>query len=61
MAESIDGLNPDDNNAYLVYIPSAVFGVLCPLVIFLRIWSRIKNRGKLGADDATAVAATVSL
>lgn len=52
--------DPNDNNAYLVYIPSAVFVVVCPLLMGLRIWARLKKGGGLGADDWTAIAALVS-
>lgn len=52
--------DPNDNNAYLVYIPSAVFVVVCPLLMGLRIWARVKKGGGLGADDWTAIAALVS-
>jgi hypothetical protein len=53
-------LDPNDSNAYLVYIPSAVFVVLCPLLMALRIWARLRRGGKLGVDDWTAIAALVS-
>ena len=52
--------DPNDNNAYLVYIPSAVFVIICPLLMALRIWARLRKGGKLGADDWTAIAALVS-
>ncbi len=52
--------DPNDNNAYLVYIPSAVFVVICPVLLTLRLWARLRNGGKLGADDWTAIAALVS-
>lgn len=52
--------NPNDNNAYLVYIPSIVFVIICPPLMGLRIWARLRKGGKLGADDWTAIAALVS-
>lgn len=52
--------DPNDNVAYLVYIPSAVFVVICPVLMGLRIWARLKKGGKLGSDDWTAMAALVS-
>ncbi|KAK4252367.1 integral membrane protein [Corynascus novoguineensis] len=51
------GFDPNDNNARLVYIPSAVFVVICPVLMGLRIWARLIKGGKLTADDWTAVAA----
>jgi len=54
-------INPNDNNAYLVYIPSIVFVIVCPILMGLRIWARLRKGGKLGADDWTAVTALVSL
>ncbi|KAK0620764.1 hypothetical protein B0T14DRAFT_430816 [Immersiella caudata] len=51
--------DPNANNAYLVYIPSAVFVVVCPVLMGLRIWARLKKGGKLGADDWTAVVALI--
>ena len=53
-------LDPNDNVAYLVYIPAAVFVVICPVLMGLRVWARLKNGGKLGYDDWTAMAALVS-
>jgi len=52
--------DPNDNVAYLVYIPSAVFVVICPVLMGLRIWARLKKGGKLGSDDWTAMTALVS-
>ncbi|KAK4149866.1 integral membrane protein [Chaetomidium leptoderma] len=47
------------NNAYLVYIPAAIFVVICPVLMGLRIWARLRKRGQLGADDWTAIAALI--
>ncbi|KAL6864649.1 putative PTH11-typeG-protein-coupled receptor [Trichoderma novae-zelandiae] len=46
----------DDNDSRLVYIPSAIFVVICPVVVALRVWVRV-TRGKMGADDWTAITA----
>jgi hypothetical protein len=53
-------VDPNENNAYLIYIPAAVFFVVCPVLVSLRIWARLRKGGKLGADDWTAIAALVS-
>lgn len=52
--------NPNDNNAYLIYIPSLIFVILLPLLVLLRFWVRLRRHGKLGADDWAAAAAMVS-
>lgn len=52
--------DPNDNNAYLVYIPAAIFVVICPVLMSMRIWARLRKGGKLGPDDWTAVTALVS-
>ena len=54
-------LDPNDNNAYLVYIPAAIFAVICPFLMALRIWARLRKGGKLGADDWTAIMALVGI
>ncbi|KAF7556822.1 hypothetical protein G7Z17_g1133 [Cylindrodendrum hubeiense] len=46
-----DSLDPDASNAHMLYIPIAIFGVLCPLLVVTRIWSRLRKNGHLGADD----------
>jgi hypothetical protein len=53
-------VDPNESNAYLIYIPSAVFVVVCPVLVALRIWARLRKGGKLGADDWAAIAALVS-
>ncbi|KAL7953342.1 putative PTH11-typeG-protein-coupled receptor [Trichoderma compactum] len=50
--------NPNDNVSSLVYIPSAIFVVICPIVVALRVWARLR-RGKMGPDDWTAIAALI--
>ncbi|PHH84736.1 hypothetical protein CDD83_1475 [Cordyceps sp. RAO-2017] len=52
-------LDPGDNNAHLLYIPSAVFTVLCPTIVALRLWARLRPGGKMGPDDWTAIAALI--
>ncbi|KAL2132730.1 hypothetical protein VTI74DRAFT_3440 [Chaetomium olivicolor] len=52
-------LDPNENNAYLIYIPAAVFVVICPVLMALRIWARLRRGGKLGADDWTTLAALI--
>lgn len=52
--------NPNDNVSRLVYIPSAIFMVICPLVVALRVWARLRS-GKMGPDDWTAIAALVNI
>lgn len=52
--------NPNDNVSRLVYIPSAIFVVICPIVVALRVWARLRS-GKMGPDDWTAIAALVSI
>ncbi|KAI9149020.1 integral membrane protein [Paramyrothecium foliicola] len=51
--------NPDDNNSHLVYIPSAVFVVICPIMMALRVWARLRRGGSMSADDWTAIAALI--
>ncbi|KAH0496053.1 hypothetical protein TgHK011_003436 [Trichoderma gracile] len=50
--------DPNDNNSSLIYIPSAIFGVICPIIVALRVWVRVM-RGKMGADDWTAIIALI--
>ncbi|KAM0250028.1 hypothetical protein ACHAQJ_008797 [Trichoderma viride] len=51
--------NPNDNDSRLVYIPAAIFVVICPIVVALRVWARLRRGGKMGADDWTAIVALV--
>lgn len=44
----------------MLYIPIAIFGVLCPLLVGIRIWSRRRKGGHLGADDYTIIGSLVS-
>lgn len=53
--------NPNDNDSYLVYIPSIIFLVLSPIVVALRIWARLRQGGSMGADDWTAIVALVNI
>ncbi|KAK7987357.1 hypothetical protein PG989_007672 [Apiospora arundinis] len=53
MFESAD----QDTHAPHIYITSAAFLVVCPLLVATRFWSRIRNGGYAGADDYTILAA----
>ena len=53
-------IDPNASNVHLVYIPAGVFVVICPLLMALRIWARLRKGGSMGADDWTAIAALVS-
>ena len=59
MAGNTEGLDPNDSNVHLVYIPSAVFVVICPILTALRVWARLRRGGKMGADDYVAIVALV--
>ena len=61
MAPPAEHSNPDDNNAHMIYIPVGVFGVLCPLLVGLRTWARLRKGSRMGADDYTIIAALVSV
>jgi hypothetical protein len=50
-------INPNDNVTHLVYIPSAVFVVIGPVLMALRFWARLRRGGTLGADDWSALGA----
>lgn len=54
------GDDPNDNVANLVYIPAAVFVGVCPILVALRIWARLRRGGKTGADDYMTVVSLVS-
>ncbi|KAK8019064.1 hypothetical protein PG990_004202 [Apiospora arundinis] len=56
MFESAD----QDTHAPHIYITSAAFLVVCPLLVATRFWSRIRNGGYAGADDYTILAALFS-
>ncbi|KAG9250101.1 uncharacterized protein F5Z01DRAFT_427501 [Emericellopsis atlantica] len=56
---STEGLDPKDNNVHLVYIPAAVFVVICPVLVALRVWARLRGGGSMGPDDYAAIAALV--
>lgn len=60
MGATDQNYDPNDNVAYLVYIPSIVFFVICPTLVALRFWTRIRHGGKLGADDYMTLVALVS-
>ncbi|KAH7023893.1 hypothetical protein EDB80DRAFT_57346 [Ilyonectria destructans] len=46
-----DSLDSEASNAHMLYIPIAIFGVLCPVLVVTRVWSRLRKGGHLGADD----------
>lgn len=53
--------NPNDNDSHLVYIPAIIFLVISPIIVALRIWARLRQGGKMGADDWTAIVALVNI
>ncbi|RSL39609.1 hypothetical protein CEP53_013930 [Fusarium sp. AF-6] len=54
-----DTPDPSLSNAHMLYIPIAIFGVLCPLLVGIRIWSRRRKGGHLGADDYTIIGSLI--
>lgn len=59
---TVDGYIGDGkSNASLIYIPSAIFLILCPLLVTTRLWSRLRKGGHMGADDYTILASLVGL
>ncbi|KAK3358071.1 hypothetical protein B0T25DRAFT_176443 [Lasiosphaeria hispida] len=48
---------PGPSNAYMIYVPVIVFAVVSPLLCGLRLWSRFRKGGRLGADDYVILAA----
>ncbi|KAI9903891.1 hypothetical protein N3K66_000420 [Trichothecium roseum] len=53
------GMDPNDDVSHLVYIPSAVFVVLCPVLVAMRMWARLRRGGKTGVDDWICIAALI--
>jgi hypothetical protein len=49
----------NESNAPKVQIPAIVFLIVCPVIIGLRIWGRIRSKNKLGPDDWTILASFV--
>ncbi|KAJ1335004.1 hypothetical protein MN608_01737 [Microdochium nivale] len=45
--------------AYTIYVPIAIFSILCPVAVTLKLWSRTRKGGTLGWDDLTNVLALV--
>jgi hypothetical protein len=45
------GNQPGPNKGEIEWIPIAVFLIISPLVVGLRVWSRLRKGGKLGPDD----------
>lgn len=60
MADATVDVDPNETNVHLVYIPAGVFVVICPVLVGLRLWARLRRGGKMGADDWMAIAALVS-
>ncbi|KAL6789545.1 putative PTH11-typeG-protein-coupled receptor [Trichoderma sp. SZMC 28013] len=50
----------NESDSLSIYIPSAVFIVICPIMVLLRVLDR-KRRKRTGIDDWTAVAASVRI
>ncbi|KAI0883578.1 uncharacterized protein GGS22DRAFT_195248 [Annulohypoxylon maeteangense] len=42
-----------ETNSEMIYVPVGVFLAICPVIVGTRIWSRMSNGGRLGADDYT--------
>ncbi|KAL1873469.1 hypothetical protein VTK73DRAFT_917 [Phialemonium thermophilum] len=42
---------PGPSVAYMIYVPVIVFAIVCPSLVTLRVWSRLRKGGKLGPDD----------
>ncbi|KAF4980760.1 hypothetical protein FZEAL_3315 [Fusarium zealandicum] len=51
--------DPDASNAHTLYIPIAIFGVLCPLLVAARMWARLRKDGHLGGDDYTIIVSLI--
>ncbi|KAI5465388.1 hypothetical protein BGZ63DRAFT_450305 [Mariannaea sp. PMI_226] len=51
--------DPTASNAHMVYVPVAIFSILCPSLTATRIWSRLRKGGQVGADDYAIVAALI--
>jgi hypothetical protein len=51
---------PGPSKAQMIYVPVGVFTVICPLLVGLRFWARLRKGGKLGPDDYSITAALVS-
>ncbi|KAK2616193.1 hypothetical protein QQS21_000825 [Conoideocrella luteorostrata] len=60
MGAANQNFDSNANVAYLVYIPTAVFVVICPTLVALRFWTRLKHGGKIGADDYMTLIALMS-
>jgi hypothetical protein len=42
-----------ESNIPIVLIPAAVFLAVSPVTVGIRLWSRVRTRAKIGADDLT--------
>ncbi|KAJ2891353.1 hypothetical protein MKZ38_000557 [Zalerion maritima] len=51
MVAAVEDNVAGDSNASMVYIPVGVFSVICPIVVALRFWTRLRKGGHLESDD----------
>ncbi len=49
----------EETTGYKITIPCAVFMVLCPIVVGIRVWARISKVGKLQSEDWVLLLALV--
>lgn len=47
---------PGESNSLQVEIPCAIFFILTPAFVIIRLWARVKLRTGLGVDDWTLLA-----
>ena len=59
-ARDVEVNAPSGDNSPMIYIPAWIFLFLCPIIVAIRIWSRQKSGGRLGADDYTVIVSLVS-
>ena len=57
----VAALEPNGNNAPMLYVPIGVFFALCVPLVATRFWTRLRKGGSLGVDDYTIVASLVRL
>jgi hypothetical protein len=46
-------------NANQIVVPAIAFLIVSPIIVILRLWCRLRNRGGLGPDDYTVIVAMV--
>lgn len=49
-----------ESHVSIVLVPSVVFLAVGPLAVAIRLWSRLRTAGKIGADDLTICVSLVS-